>query len=72
MSGIIRIGPEVGALHEVGARLYRGPPKTACSARMAAEEEDAAGAAASSASGASGRPRSGVRFAGTGCDGPAA
>jgi integrase len=32
-TGIIRVHPEVGALHEVGGNLYLGPPKTADSAR---------------------------------------
>ena len=31
--GLIRVHPEVGALHEVGGRLYLGPPKTPDSAR---------------------------------------
>jgi integrase len=31
--GLIRVDPEVGALHEVGAQLYLGPPKTRDSAR---------------------------------------
>lgn len=31
--GLIRVHPEVGALHEVQGRLYLGPPKTASSAR---------------------------------------
>ncbi|MFK3980567.1 tyrosine-type recombinase/integrase [Micromonospora sp. NPDC050397] len=31
--GLIRVHPEVGALHEVQGRLYLGPPKTAGSAR---------------------------------------
>jgi integrase len=31
--GLIRIDPEVGALHEVGGKLVLGPPKTADSAR---------------------------------------
>jgi integrase len=31
--GLIRVDPEVGALHEVQGRLYLGPPKTPGSAR---------------------------------------
>jgi integrase len=31
--GLLVVHPEVGALHEVGAHLYLGPPKTADSAR---------------------------------------
>jgi integrase len=31
--GLIRVHPDVGALHEVQGRLYLGPPKTAGSAR---------------------------------------
>jgi integrase len=31
--GLLRVDPEVGALHEVGAHLYLGPPKTRDSAR---------------------------------------
>ncbi|MBF9129142.1 tyrosine-type recombinase/integrase, partial [Plantactinospora sp. S1510] len=31
--GLIRIDPDIGALHEVQGRLYLGPPKTAGSAR---------------------------------------
>jgi hypothetical protein len=31
--GLLRIDPEMGALHEVGANLYLGPPKTRDSAR---------------------------------------
>lgn len=31
--GLLRIDPDQGALHEVGGRLYLGPPKTAGSAR---------------------------------------
>ena len=31
--GIIRVHPEVGALHEVGGQLFLGPPKTADSPR---------------------------------------
>jgi integrase len=31
--GLIRVDPQVGALHEVGGQLYLGPPKTRDSAR---------------------------------------
>ncbi len=32
-TGVIRIHPDVGALHEVGGKLFLGPPKTADSVR---------------------------------------